>query len=33
MFNIDGVIVGNNRTGLSGFDYNIYWNTDELTKK
>jgi len=26
MFNVDGVIVGNNRTGLSGFDYNRYWN-------
>lgn len=26
MLNVDGVIVGNNRTGISGYDYNRYWN-------
>jgi murein tripeptide amidase MpaA len=26
MLNVDGVILGNNRTGISGLDYNRYWN-------
>jgi murein tripeptide amidase MpaA len=26
MFNIDGVFMGNNRTGLIGEDYNRNWN-------
>ena len=30
---VDGVILGNNRTGLPGYDYNRYWNIDELAKK
>lgn len=29
MINIDGVIVGNNRTGLLGYDFNRNWNIDE----
>lgn len=28
MMCVDGVILGNNRTGLAGYDYNRYWNTD-----
>lgn len=33
MLNVDGVITGNNRTGISGYDYNRYWNLDEIQKK
>jgi hypothetical protein len=33
MMCVDGVILGNNRTGLPGYDYNRFWNVDELSKK
>lgn len=33
MMCVDGVILGNNRTGLAGYDYNRFWNTDELNRK
>lgn len=33
MMCVDGVILGNTRTGLPGYDYNRYWNIDELNKK
>lgn len=33
MMCVDGVILGNNRTGLAGFDYNRFWNTEELSRK
>lgn len=33
MMCVDGVILGNNRTGLAGFDYNRYWNLDELNRR
>lgn len=33
MINIDGVIMGNNRTGLLGHDFNRNWNADEETFK
>ncbi len=26
MMNVDGVILGNNRTGIAGLDYNRYWS-------
>jgi murein tripeptide amidase MpaA len=26
MVNVDGVILGNNRTGISGLDYNRFWS-------
>ena len=29
MVNIDGVMLGNNRTGLLGYDFNRHWNADE----
>ena len=29
MLNIDGVMLGNNRTGLLGYDFNRNWNADE----
>jgi len=29
MINIDGVIVGNNRVGLLGYDFNRNWEVDE----
>jgi cytosolic carboxypeptidase protein 2/3 len=29
MVNIDGVLLGNNRTGLLGYDFNRNWNADE----
>ena len=28
MVNIDGVVVGNNRTGLLGYDFNRHWYID-----
>ena len=28
MINIDGVLLGNNRTGLLGYDFNRHWNAD-----
>lgn len=28
MINVDGVILGNNRTGIAGLDYNRFWNFD-----
>lgn len=33
MMCVDGVILGNNRTGLPGYDYNRFWNLEELSKK
>ena len=33
MMCVDGVILGNTRTGMSGYDYNRYWNVDELNRK
>ena len=30
MVNIDGVILGNNRTGVLGHDFNRNWTYDEL---
>lgn len=33
MMCVDGVILGNNRTGLAGLDYNRFWNIDELSRK
>ena len=30
MVNIDGVILGNNRTGVLGHDFNRNWFTDEF---
>jgi len=29
MINIDGVLLGNNRTGLLGYDFNRHWNADQ----
>jgi murein tripeptide amidase MpaA len=29
MVNVDGVILGNNRTGLLGLDFNRNWKIDE----
>lgn len=29
MVNVDGVILGNNRTGLLGFDFNRHWYIDK----
>lgn len=28
MINIDGVVLGNNRTGMLGFDFNRHWYID-----
>lgn len=28
MINVDGVILGNNRTGIAGLDYNRFWSFD-----
>ena len=28
MVNVDGVMLGNNRTGLLGYDFNRHWNAD-----
>ena len=28
MINVDGVILGNNRTGIAGYDYNRFWNLE-----
>ena len=28
MINIDGVMLGNNRTGVLGYDFNRHWNAD-----
>lgn len=33
MVNIDGVVLGNNRTGLLGYDFNRSWGLEEITKK
>ena len=33
MMCVDGVILGNNRTGLAGYDFNRYWSQDELNRK
>lgn len=33
MINVDGVVLGNNRTGVLGQDFNRNWNIDELAKK
>ena len=33
MLNIDGVLLGNNRTGLLGYDFNRHWNADEDSLK
>ena len=33
MMCVDGVIMGNNRTGLAGLDYNRFWNVDQLGRK
>lgn len=33
MLNVDGVVLGNNRTGLLGNDFNRCWNIDEINKK
>ena len=33
MMNADGVVLGNNRTGPQGLDYNRGWNWDELSKR
>ncbi len=33
MLNIDGVQLGNNRTGVLGHDFNRNWNIDESSKK
>ena len=30
MVNIDGVILGNNRTGVLGHDFNRNWSADEI---
>lgn len=29
MLNIDGVLSGNNRTGMQGYDFNRYWYSEE----
>lgn len=33
MVNIDGVELGNNRTGVLGHDFNRNWDIDESSKK
>jgi murein tripeptide amidase MpaA len=33
MVNIDGVLLGNNRTGSLGYDFNRNWNVDEDSLK
>lgn len=33
MVNIDGVIAGNNRTGILGYDFNRNWSVDEESIK
>ena len=33
MINIDGVILGNNRTGILGHDFNRNWYPDEFLSK
>jgi murein tripeptide amidase MpaA len=33
MINIDGVTLGNNRTGVQGFDFNRHWYIDEETNR
>ena len=33
MLCVDGVILGNNRTGMPGYDFNRCWNVEEMTKK
>ena len=33
MVNLDGVALGNNRTGVLGHDFNRNWNIDEYAKK
>jgi hypothetical protein len=32
MLNVDGVMVGNYRTNLYGYDLNRYWHTDNQLK-
>ena len=29
MINIDGVVLGNNRTGVQGYDFNRHWYIEE----
>jgi murein tripeptide amidase MpaA len=33
MVNVDGVELGNNRTGTLGHDFNRNWDIDECSKK
>lgn len=33
MINIDGVVIGNNRTGLLGYDFNRHWFIDKDTNR
>ncbi len=33
MINIDGVNLGNNRTGILGYDFNRHWYIDEDTNR
>jgi murein tripeptide amidase MpaA len=33
MVNIDGVILGNNRTGVQGYDFNRHWYIDQDTNR
>ena len=33
MVNIDGVLMGNNRTGMLGYDFNRHWYIDEETQR
>ena len=33
MVNVDGVKLGNNRTGVLGHDFNRNWNMEEYPKK
>lgn len=29
MINVDGVVMGNNRTGMLGYDFNRHWYVDK----
>jgi hypothetical protein len=33
MLNVDGTLLGNNRTGLLGFDYNRQWKNEYIALK